>query len=479
MTKQLRTIIVIVVVIAMLAGAMLFLNKSDLFNKKTASSSPASAHTISVIKTDANDISLIAVTSKTGNYSISKTSTSTWTVDGLKDVPIKASSVSETVTYLSTLIASMLVEKNPSDLAKYGLSNPLATFDVTISNKVRSIVVGNKTPLGDGYYTLDKDTNTVYNTSTSIDSYFLTGLLYYVDKSILTFNAQTDAPNIEKLYFGGAMNTQPITIAKVKSTSSISSTTTSSSPTVTEELKITSPLSLGTNTEAMSNLATTLSTLSADSCVSVDTTEANLKKYGLDKPQYIFEITIKGVTTKLSFGNTENINSSDIIYFMVAGKNAIYDITASTVAFCKFGLKDLAMNIQLLPFIDDVKSITVESAGKSWNFNLSGTSDTLVISYGTNKINTDYFRNYYQKLVGLQFEEQATEPKNAQVLYKITYNYKDATKKSDVEEFLDLSATECFWKINGQGLFAILKNNLDNLINNTNKIVSGQDVSTN
>ena len=483
MTKQLRTIIIVVIVIAILVGAMLYVTNSGLLNKKTvSSSSPSSSNEISVIKTDANNISLITVTSKTGNYSISKTNTSTWAVNELKNAPVTDSNVSTMVTYLSTLSASMIVEKNPSDLAKYGLSSPLATFDITINNKVRTIVVGNRTPLFDGYYTLDKDTNTVYNTASTIDSYFTKGDLFYVDKTIISFNAQNDGPNIDEYYFGGAMNASPVKIEKTKSTTSTSSSSTSSS-TIADNgymitTLITTPLSLAADLQAISTLNTTLSTLKADDCVSVDTSVANLKKYGLDKPQYIFEMTLNGVTTRLLFGNTANINDSASIYFMVAGKNAIYDITVSTVAFYKYGLIDLATKMLLLPLIYDVKSVTVENAGKSWTFDLSGTKDNLVVKYGVNTIITKNFQDYYQNLVGLRFEEQATEPKNAQLLYKITFNYKDANKKSDVEEFYSLNVTECYWKINGQGGLAIVKNSLDTLISNTIRIAAGQDVAT-
>jgi hypothetical protein len=470
MTKQLRNILISVGVVVVLAGAMLFVTNSSMFQKKIAPSSSSSSG-ISVYNFEANSINKITVTNKIKNFTITKTSANFWVVDQLNKAPVVKEYISGAVTYLSTLSAETLVERNPTDLKKYGLDSPIATIIINTNSKDYTLLVGSINPLGINYYLYDKDNKTVYNVTALISTYFSNGPFYYVDKSLITYTADSTLPDIQSFYFGGSLRPLPITISRSKTTS------TNSTPNVISDFEITKPVKLSANSDVIGSLNTTLSTLTADDCVSYAVNEEILKKYGLDNPKYTFEVTIKDKTVKLLFGNNVTENGFDYIYLMLSGRNIIYKISAASVAFCKYEIKDVAAPQQFASYIYNVKSITIENRSNIWKFDLSGSDPNLVVKYGNKALKTDYFQNFYMNIINLQFENQATEPQNAKSLYKITIEYKDTTQSPDVEEFFSFSTTECFWKTNGQGNLTILKKSLDAIIDDTKKIANGQDVT--
>jgi hypothetical protein len=473
MIKQLRAIIIIVVALIIIVAGAIFVSTTHLFKKSTSSVSSVASSDISLIKTDANNITKIKITNNTGSYDIIKTAKDTWNIDNVDANVINVSSLSSIATSASQLAATKIIEKNPADLSIYGLSTPAATVELTISDKVRTFLVGKETPLSDGYYLMEKGDSNVYITSTAVSTDFLNSELSFVNTALLTVDQTNDVPNISAVTFGGTARTTPINIIKSPTASSSSSSATS----IAADYVITTPLSIDTGSDKMSTLTKALTSISADSCVSLDVSTASLQKYGLDKPKYAFSVTISKKSTTLLFGSTVTDSGTEYIYIMLSGRNAIYRIATSNVPFYNYKLIDLASPLQFIYMINTVKSITVQSGTNIWKFDLSGTDDALAIKCGSKTLTTKYFQNYYQTLIGISIEGETSAPQNPQLLCKVTFEFRDSAKSNAVSEFYMMNGSFSAWSINGKTNFDTLTSSINKLIDNTQKIANNQDVA--
>jgi len=149
----------------------------------------------------------------------------------------------------------------------------------------------------------------------------------------------------------------------------------------------------------------------------------------------------------------------------------------SNVPFYNDKLTYLASPLPFIYNIDDVKAIIIQSGTNTWQFNLSGTGDSTVAKYGDKTLSTSYFKDYYQTVVGLVIQGQTSATKNAQLLCKITFEFKDSTTKNSVSEFYSMNnGSFCAWDINGSTNFYTLVSSINQLITNTQKIANNQDV---
>lgn len=472
MIKQLKIIIISFVVLVVLVAGIFFVSVTHLFNNNTTSSSSSqasSSSSISLINTDANNISKIAITSASGSFTISKTASNTWKIDNVDPSIVESDSVTSTVDSAAQFTADSVIAKNPTDLSVYGLDKPSTTIVITINNEDVTFYLGKENPLGNSYYLMEKGGDTVYLSSDAMT--FTNSEMFYINTTLLTVDQTNDVPNITSFSFGGSSRTSPIDVSK-ESTSSSSTTDADSSG-----YTITQPVVLDVGSDQFSTLTSALASISADSCVSIDVSTANLKKYGLDNPKYTFSITIKNVTTTFLFGSTYSDEGSDYIYVMLAGRNAIYSVLTSSVPFYNYQITDIASPLPFIYNIDDVKAIIVQSGSNTWEFDLSGTSDNTIVKYDGKTLSTTYFKNYYQTVVGLEIQGETTASKNAQLLCKITFEFKDSTKPNSTSEFYSMNnGSFCSWDINGSTNFYTLVSSVNQLIANTKQIANNQNV---
>lgn len=139
--RKKKNIIALAVGLVILVGCYAFLATRPK-KQNTTTNSTDSTKAIQVLKIDASKIKKIEVKAPKGNMTLDYSS-GKWKVDGVNS-KINQDTVDATVATVINLTSTKLVEKNASDLSKYGLSNPAITAIVYLNDNSKKTLCATK-----------------------------------------------------------------------------------------------------------------------------------------------------------------------------------------------------------------------------------------------------------------------------------------------------------------------------------------------
>jgi hypothetical protein len=201
-----------------------------------------------------------------------------------------------------------------------------------------------------------------------------------------------------------------------------------------------------------------------------------LEKYGLKEPKYQISFKYSIYKNTISFSG---LHSDGNYYAYSSLFNIITKVEPLNFNF---------LDCDIIKFVDppifavniyDIASIKVETDSINETFLLSGNdSDTFkVLTKNSNKeINTSYFREYYMNILTLYLRDYAKEIDKTSL--KCSVKLTVTTKKgiSTVYEFYPYSTGHSYYTIDGVGEFYILRDEMDKLITNTERLLKGEPV---
>ena len=443
---------------------------------------------ISLVSKQEEDIVSMKVTNENGSYTIvphteevestssdGSTSTSTKTtylVEELGDLPVNTYTTDRVVTYGFSLNASKNVGE-VENLADYGLTNPRATVEVSFKDGSSYEYSLGDVSAGDSEscYMSGKDSNNVY--VVSVDDAIFDGAEGFVDKKLVSVSI-TD-PNtpaaFDYLNLSGTDFEAPITLEGEGTLTAM---------TAGEQ-------SLEPDSEKISELTSSLTTVTADSAVYLNPTDEHLQECGLDNPAAIVEFTVEGETYRLMAGAKSEDKSEQ--YIMKDGVDVIYSIDSSKIsAWTSTSAFDLRSKFILLPMITDVEQLTVSFDGQDNVFVLSRTEDeekstednpayTYTVTGNGNDITYSNFQEYYKSLIQIQLLEPTTEEPQGDPDLTITYQYyADTGKPADVVNFYEIRDRRYLVTVNGTVSGNVASTNVQTFLNFTPKILVDEEL---
>lgn len=150
---------------ALLAGALVLAALSAALWLLLETPAPEeAAHDEAIVLADraAADIASVSVRSAVDDYALAQES-GQWVVAGYPDVPVEPGNIANLLSRLAQVSASRAVEKNPADLAAYGLTVPVGTVTVNYEDgTAAAYTLGAQAPGELGYYCQVKGDKAVY-----------------------------------------------------------------------------------------------------------------------------------------------------------------------------------------------------------------------------------------------------------------------------------------------------------------------------
>ncbi len=179
---------------------------------------------------------------------------------------------------------------------------------------------------------------------------------------------------------------------------------------------ITSPTKRPGNDENIGNIVALFSYgVTADGCYSYSNTDEDIKKYGLDKPD--FDVTIKVGSVEIGFKATKQDDGNYAVYY--EGNKTIMKVSAGSLAPAAYERGDIFNRLLFIENITNAQSLKVESGASSVKFdittkhNTETDSDSLEgIKIGGVTVPKEDFQAYYQYLVSISaisYEEHDTK----------------------------------------------------------------------
>ena len=297
--RGLRSTIALVVVLAGLAAYIYFVTL------KTPEGDTAKKTDKVFTGLQADKIEELRITSAGGDATTAKKDNGAWQV--LQPVTAKAdeSEISGITSALASIDVVRVIDENPSNLNEYGLSNPRIQVDFKAAGdkEYRKLFIGEKSPTGADLFARRNDEKKVFLIPAFQETTFNKDSFALRDKSVLKFDREK-VDGVEVAAAG-----KSLVMAK-------------DGP----EWKIKKPVETRADYGSVEGLVGRLQTIQMKSIAADQASPADLKKYGLEKPEATVNIAAGSTRATLLVGGKA---TDTTVYARDASKPAVVTVESA------------------------------------------------------------------------------------------------------------------------------------------------------
>mgnify|MGYP001055316009 CR=1 FL=1 len=338
---------------------------------------------------------------------------------------------------------------------EYGLEPPRMSVTAWFENtEAATFAVGGNAPSG-GNYILYQDHVYVGRNTSWVDTRPLTLL----DTTVISIQDSSIGVQTERLAFDcltiqNADITEPLVIRPNPDSSQIYA------------YRIEEPVRGFGNDDAIDSILNLVKNLEADHVAAIVEDKTDLSQYGLDEPQNVLTITTKASGThSLRAGK----KTEDGWYVMADDKKVVYLVGNDTVSvWTEKNAMDIRSPLILVPKLQEVSSLVIQTDERVDRFEIDlqeGAAEKQVMNARGRKISVELFRQFYQKVIGLQIYDTWVSEIGQDAYMVIEYQYYGENKK-DTIVFYNIQDNErtCLVHVNGETVGVIRKTTLDELV---------------
>ncbi len=205
-----------------------------------------------------------------------------------------------------------------------------------------------------------------------------------------------------------------------------------------------------------------------------------LAKYGLDAEHYVYELHY--VYNKMENHMIFSAQNPDGSYYCYS---FLFDLVAlckgDTFSFLDWSLIDYTSKVTLNLNINDVASITVDGLGVSETFSLYGTGEELQVLAQNAQLTFDAdgvknFRQFYKTMLVVYMEGYAEKTDTSDLILTVTIVKRDGEEL--VYQYYGYTTRRCFYTVNGQGEFYVLRDAVEKIASDAQKVLRGEAVDS-
>lgn len=438
--KIYRNIIIGVLVIAVLAGALILVNRipnNEPENPEQTENQPKTEY-IDIYRINKDDIKEITVKTQKSQYKVTK-SGNNFLLSDSNNIKIDSPKLNSFISSCSYVYAEKIVEEKTDDYSKYGLDTPISTVVISMSDgSNKTLYVGGATiDSKSNYFRVDGDDKIylkgAYSISTLAPEYNS-----FISLDILTVDT-SQYQNLDQINLKKQGNTA-IEIKKVYENGTEDNSAVS--------WKMFKPAYADANGIVLSDeVLKPLGTFSATGVIEARTN--NLAKFGLDNPYAELTIKVSGVTQKFIFGDeTEGYR-----FFMVDNFKTVYIVPTSSTSFLDVAYIDL---MSRLVHLENIKYMSrVEVNGQNYNFLLEIDGEERHVN-GV-EFTKDEFSKIYQQIIGISFDSVDINAKKTKPA-DVTFKYTRTNGSTSTVEFVEINDRNYLALVDGKGSSIVNKN---------------------
>ncbi len=439
---------------------------------------------ISVLSLDTADFSKLTVVNANGTFVFIPKhgeSGTTWTVEGMDPALTSSSTISSKASNFASMQAVREITGRTAE--QCGLANPATVVTAEVKNEDDTVTsytlkVGAKsTDSNNVYVQLDGDEK-IYLVSASDVDYYEFELLdlasttgfsgFTVTEDIASYaqEGSTTITSFDKLTISGKNYPQPIVMVPNNQNEQISQFFT---------YLITTP-----NERYADNLNDTFTLFSTGLTVSgaysFDVSQESINKVGLNDPDLVITMNVG------SHYKTYKFKKVDDSYCAVINNDSkmISKVSLSNIPYFDYTPEDYYNKSIYLRHINDIDTFTVEMNGEKHvfgvNFDAKAEEDDMYkVTYGGKEITAQYFQDFYQQFISLQFSDFSTDGDISSPDMKITIVFKESGITETVE-YKKVNATRYMCTINGKPLGRIVSTDYNALIKSLGSVTQNKPV---
>ncbi len=453
--KPIRNILIITGIIAVLAGGFYFVQTIEPVDK---TQTPQFSSSVSVFKTEKNNITGVTVTRPDESFTLSKNKNdNSWFVVDHEEVKINPSRV-ETFLYECAIIsAKEVIAENVENIAQYGLDAPQKTVLIQLEKgKEVKVLIGNSVLDGsDCYIMLEGDSKVYIKSALGCDS-LASSLSALMDSAIYSMSAEEVGGIVLNRNGANTIHLNRIQTAEDEAGEPV------------YEWYMEKPLQKMASSYSIDDkLLPNIISQSAEKIIPIP--EKNVD-YGFQNPRATYSLwnLDKSLRYDVQVGKEEGENT----YIKLADDSTIYLVATETLDFVSLGYLDLADRLIHVEDIKDVTEIYINGAGRSYHLTIGTKDGSPAYSINDKPVSESKFKNAYKFVIGLTLDDFITGSGAGKTAVTIRYIKNDGTETR--VECLDYNDRNYLIKVNGKGNFLSRKKQIENMFNELDKTISNQ-----
>src|SRR3954466_14870732 len=302
--RGLKSTIALVLVLAGLGAYIYFVTSKMPEGSSAASTTDAKKEKV-FASVQPDKIEEVKISTAAGDATTLKKEGGAWKITQPAPLPASESEVSGLTSALGQAEITRVIDENPSNLNDYGLSNPRVAIDFKApGDKADSkLFIGDKTPTGGDFFAKRNDEKKVFLVPASLDTSLNKTTFDLRDKTLLKF----ERDKVDAVDITAAGKT--LTLAKDGG-----------------EWKLSKPVQAKADFGSVEGLVGRLQTVQMKSIVADDASPADLKKYGLDKPEATVNLNLGSAKATLLFGGKAADNT---VYARDASKPSVVTVESA------------------------------------------------------------------------------------------------------------------------------------------------------
>jgi len=454
--------------------------------KEDEISTPLSSE-IQVSNVLSSDLSKVTVKNQNGTFELyaeetkdDSTSDVMWYLKGVGKDLVNSS----TISYFAGEAASFsaiqeISQKSEKDC---GMEKPYATINVNKKDSEEfTITVGAKAPANMGYYVKCSKDNKIYLVDSSYVENLNVDSLYFATNDPLTPFTPPEGAEDYATSEGQLSNFDSITVKskKFKDTLVIESNPNEALAQYIGFLVTKPTTRVAENAEGLLSLFSDGITTSG--AYTYDVSEASLKKYGLDNPDFQMTINIKGKTLTYKFalqkdGNYAAISDNSKLISIVSPDKISQYAEADIIHFYSSWI--------CLYSIDDISALNLKVNGKEYNFGIEPLSEeeaensdvNYAITLNGKSVDCQSFQNIYQCLISLACTDYTIDEVKGEPQIVFEFVFKDKKAGKSVIEFTKSGESRYQYTVDGMELGKTNSSAMNKLIKYLEKFAAGETI---
>ena len=479
MSKNVKGIIIGILILAVLSGALIALKLTSNDNSSSDVSSVVESESKTLISewakltgndggyTDENVVS-IDINNDNGSFQVVRnmdSDSSDFVIKGLEKYNMDIAKLDSMPNAALNSKIPTVVEENAENLERYGLDAPVAEVKVLLDDgKEIYFLIGDASPVEGEVYFRFKDSNTIYTTLSSTASAFLYSKEFYISL-VLIENVNDSSLGMERLSIDRADLDYDIVYEAFHSGRGEEYVGGTTSNAVMVE-----PIFAYLDVMKSVDITNSMFGLTASAVVHLEANEEDFKLAGLDDPFCVVKMDTKdGKEYNLLISKmSDNIDGESVYFGYLEGSDIIYAFTSTQLIWVTMDIGDPISTIIIGDYFYRVGEVAIEVDGKeSMVFTGSGKDkNDYVSTLNGEECLTERFRQFYTFLINTPAEEIYLGEVTGEPLAKISVETQ-VGKKTELEFYKD-EGRKLIIKVNGVTSFKcrdsylnVLKENMD------------------
>lgn len=449
MKRNIKLIIALLVVLALLGGGYFFISKWNPEKENTDENSLTNQDGNAEYVFDADSENIDFVKFNTGSITYTVKNGEEPSIEGYSSHIIDKYQLSSMVYSVTSVSISRRIENFSGNLSDYGIDESGKSVTVRMKDGTQhTLLLGNSTNFEDEYYAMLKGEDSVF----TVSSYSVDNLMKNPDELRSKDICTLDGQNISEFTVKKS--------GKHELSVKYDENYTPANEYQTVSYLITYPYkNVTASLDRLQELFESVSSLTADSIV--EENPKNLALYGLDKPYEVEFTDLDGNKTTVRMGD---YGEDGNVYLMCNNKPVVY------LAQCPFyetikgvNAKNYVDRFINLFNIDTVKEIKIEADGEEHILSIEKKSeDSYTYKVGEKILEESNFKKLYQLVIGVAAADFTEEKAAGKEKCSITFSFNDGGLKKFT--YYVYNDRYCIVKADNNLTCLTLTKNLDNIL---------------